>query len=256
MRFSLRARRPGGSVVRLRLGSHLALLAVIAIALSVVLLAFVERGLPEDLSDLADAVGSLLRHFGAPASLALLYLEETGIPSPLPGDVYVAYLGSLTTGSIPRWIGAWLGIIAAVVAGSSNMFLISRRWGHRLVDHRLAAVLHLDRDRLQVAERWMARWGPLAIIFGRHLPGLRIPITVMAGVLEVRYRVFAPSVAVSTAIWAGIWLLLGARFGASVGYAFGPRPWLYLPAVALFGLLFGYLALRVWLATDRDRAGR
>ncbi len=215
----------------------------------VVLLAVLERGLPEELSDLVSLVGALLRRFGAAASLSLLYLEESGIPSALPGDVYVAYLGTLTTGSIVRWLGAWLGIIAVVVAGSSNMYLISRRWGHRLVDHRLAAVLHLDRERLAVAERWMDRWGPVAIIFGRHLPGLRIPITVMAGVLGVRYRVFAPSVAVSTAIWAGIWLLLGARLGTRVTSMFGPKPWLYLPVVALAGLLFAFLSLRVWRAT-------
>jgi membrane protein DedA with SNARE-associated domain len=238
------------TLARWRSRAHLALLPLAAIALLVVLIAFLERGLPEEFGDLAGLAGSLMRRYGAPASLTLLYLEETGIPSPVPGDVYVAYLGSLTAGSIPGWIGAWLAIIAVVVAGSSNLYLVSRRWGHRLVDHRLAAALHLDRDRLAVAERWMARWGPIAIIFGRHLPGLRIPITVMAGVLEVRYRVFALSVAVSTAIWAGIWLLLAARFGARVAHAFGPRPWLYLVLAALVGLVFAYMLLRIWRSTD------
>lgn len=232
---------------------HLALLPLAAIALLVVLVAFLERGLPEEFGDLAGLAGTLLRRYGAPASMALLYLEETGIPSPVPGDVYVAYVGSLTAGSIARWVGAWLGLILIVVAGSSNLYLVSRRWGHRLVDHRLAAALHLDRDRLEVAEKWMARWGPVAIIFGRHLPGLRIPITVMAGILEVPYRVFALSVAVSTAVWAGIWLILGARFGARVAHAFGPRPWLYLVLAALAGLVFAYAVLRVWRATDGRR---
>jgi len=53
----------------------------------------------------------------------------------------------------------------------------------------------------------------LAIIFGRHIPGFRIPITVACGVFRIPYRVFAPSVAVSTAIWAGVVLYIGVNFG-------------------------------------------
>jgi membrane protein DedA with SNARE-associated domain len=239
--------RRGAAALRWR---HV-VLPLAAIVLAIVVLAFVERGLPEELSDLVSFAGGALRRFGAGASLAFLYLEESGVPSPLPGDVYVVYLGTAAAGSVGRSIAAWLGLIAVVVAGSSNLYLVSRRWGHRLVEHRLAAALHLDRDRLMRAERWMARWGPIAIIFGRHLPGLRIPITVMAGVLEVPYPVFAASVAVSTAIWAGVWIVLVARFGSRVIGWLGPRPWLSLPLVAVGGLLFGYLALRLWRATDR-----
>jgi membrane protein DedA with SNARE-associated domain len=229
-------------------------LAVVAIVLAIVVLAVVESGLPEELSDLVGFAGGAVRRFGAGASLAFLYLEESGIPSPLPGDVYVVYLGTAAAGSVARSIAAWLGIVAVVVAGSSNLYLVSRRWGHRLLEHRLAAALHLDRDRVLRAERWMARWGPAAIIFGRHVPGLRIPITVMAGVLEVPYGEFAASVAVSTAIWAGVWIVLTARFGSQVIGWLGPRPWLSLPVVAVGGLLFACLALGLWRGTDHGES--
>jgi membrane-associated protein len=249
----LRTLHPRRGADTLRRRPHV-VLPLAAIVLGVLVLAFVESGVPEELSDLVGLAGGALRRFGAAASLAFLYLEESGVPSPLPGDVYVVYLGTAAVGSVARSIAAWLGIVAVVVAGSSNLYLVSRRWGHRLVEHRMAAALHLDRDRLLRAERWMARWGPVAIIFGRHLPGLRIPITVMAGVLEVPYPEFAASVAVSTAIWAGVWIVLTARFGSRVIGWLGPRPWLSLPVVAVGGLLFAYLGLRLWRATDRDGA--
>ena len=41
----------------------------------------------------------------------------------MPGDFYVAFIGRLNTGSIPRLLLAWLGIIAVVVAGSTNLYL-------------------------------------------------------------------------------------------------------------------------------------
>ena len=66
------------------------------------------------------------------------------------------------------------------------------------------------------AELWFRRYGPWALIFGRHIPGFRVPLTVVAGILELPYPIFALSVAVSSAVWAGVFLGLGAVFGNSI----------------------------------------
>lgn len=237
----MRARR------RLILGAALSLL-VAGVILGIALL---EGDLPEELSDIAGLGHRAVASFGAPGALALLYIEESGIPLPVPGDAYVIFLGSLATGSLLKWIAAWLGIIVAVVGGASNLYVVSRRWGHRLVEHRLAHVLHLDRGRLGRVEGWFGRWGAFAIIFGRHVPGFRIPVTVLAGIFEVPYRVFAPSVAVSTAIWAGVWLYVGARYGRAAMRLVTGHPAIYIVLVAAIAIVAGIAIGRAWL-----RAGR
>jgi membrane protein DedA with SNARE-associated domain len=151
------------------------------------------------------------------ASYALLYIEESGVPLPAPGDVFVMYVGAHVPRNLTAWILAWLGLIAVVVAGATNLFFISRRFGRRLAHGRFAEVVHLSPERLDQAEKWFDKYGVIAIIFGRHIPGFRVPITLAAGVLNVRYSVFAASVAVSTAIWAGIVLILGINFGPRMG---------------------------------------
>jgi membrane protein DedA with SNARE-associated domain len=108
---------------------------------------------------------------------------------------------------------AWLGLIGVVVVGGTNLFYLSRRFGRRLAEGRFAHLVHLSPSRLQRAERWFDRYGVVAIIFGRHIPGFRVPITVAAGVFKVRYPLFAASVAVSTAIWAGVVMVIGIKFG-------------------------------------------
>jgi membrane protein DedA with SNARE-associated domain len=80
----------------------------------------------------------------------------------------------------------------------------------------LGVAVHLTPERLHRAERWFAHYGAWALIFGRHVPGFRVPITIVAGTLRVRYEVFAASVAVSTASWAGFFLFIGRRFGGQV----------------------------------------
>lgn len=225
--------------------------AVVAVAIAILAAGLLEGDFSEELADLRGLAQSVLDRFGATGSLALLYLEESGIPLPVPGDVYVAYLGRLTAGDNAKWIEAWVGVVLVVVAGSSNLYYVSRRWGTRLVEHRLARFFHLDTERVARAERWFTRWGMIAIIFGRHVPGLRVPITVAAGVSRVRYPVFAISVAISTAIWAGVWLWLGRSYGGAIGSFFTGHalPLVLLTVAAI--VVVAALAVRGWRRMPR-----
>src|ERR1700716_1822399 len=191
---------------------------LLAVILAVAVFAILEGDLPEAFGHGARVVGLLLHRFGLVAAFLLLYLEESGVPMPMPGDVFVMYAGHHTSQALLTVVAAWLGLIAVVVLGASNLYFISRRWGRSIVEHRLARVLHLTPTRIDQAERWFARWGVWTLVFGRHIPGLRVPLTVAAGIFRVRYPVFVASVAISTAVWAGFFVTLGAVFGGRIGH--------------------------------------
>jgi membrane protein DedA with SNARE-associated domain len=191
---------------------------LLAAVLAVALFAILEGDLPEAFGHGAALVGHLLRQFGPTAAFGLLYLEESGIPMLMPGDVFVMYVGHHAAHSLPTLLAAWLGLIAVVVLGASNLYFISRRWGRSLVEHRLARVLHLTPTRIEEAERWFGRWGVWTLVLGRHVPGLRVPLTVAAGIFRVPYPVFVASVAISTAVWAGFFMTLGVLFGGRIGH--------------------------------------
>jgi membrane protein DedA with SNARE-associated domain len=232
-----------------------AVLPIGGLALLLLIIAFLEGDIPDAVADLGALVRGVLNRYGAPASFVLLYVEESGVPIVIPGDVYVAYLGKLATGSAPKLIGSWLGIIAVVLAGSSNLYWASRLWGRRLLGQpRVSGLLRLDADRLGRAERWLGRWGVLAIIFGRHVPGLRIPITVVAGTLKVRYTTFLPSVAVSSAVWAALGLWLGATFGRSIGSFLTGNRLIYLVVVAAAVLVVAFALIQVWRRSRRQES--
>ncbi len=46
-------------------------------------------------------------------------------------------------------------------------------------------------ERIESVRPIMTHWGVLAVIFGRHIPGMRIPITLLAGILRFPYPLFA-----------------------------------------------------------------
>ena len=185
----------------------------LGIAAAILVSAILQGDVPDAVSWGRHWIRPFLMHYSYLAGFALLYIEESGVPLPAPGDVFVMYVGAHVPRNLVSWIAAWLGLIGVVVLGATNLFFISRRFGRRLAEGRFAEVVHLSPERLERAEEWFQRYGVVAIIFRRHIPGFRVPITVAAGVLRISYRLFAASVAVSTAIWAGVVIIIGINFG-------------------------------------------
>ena len=145
------------------------------------------------LGDVSLPSAAALKGQGYLGALLLLYVEESGIPLLVPGDAFVLYVGHRLPDSLLPWIAAWLALIAAVTLGATNLYLICRTLGRRLLAHPLARFLHLSQARLDAAEQRFRRWGPWAVLIGRHVPGMRVPITVASGLLGMRYRLFAPA---------------------------------------------------------------
>ena len=173
----------------------------------------------------------------------VIFLEELGVPLPAPGDVAIAYGGYLTTtGAIP-YPAAYLAVVGGAVLGSACNLTISRRYGRPFVQ-RFGRYIGVTDERLLRAERIFKRWGPWAIIIGRHIPGMRIVLSALSGILGVPYKVFIPCVLVSASIWSVIFLELGRRLGPRVRGLFGLFPAHLIPWV-LLGLILlaiGYLA--------------
>jgi membrane protein DedA with SNARE-associated domain len=173
----------------------------------------------------------------------VIFLEELGVPLPAPGDVAIIYGGYLTTtGALPYPL-AFLAVVAGAVLGSACNLTISRRYGRPFIQ-RFGRYIGITDERLERAERIFTGWGPWAIIVGRQIPGMRIVLSALSGILGVPYRVFIPCVLISASIWAAVFLEIGRRVGPRVRNLFRlfPAhlvPWLVL---GLILLLIGYLA--------------
>lgn len=185
-------------------------------------------------------------------ALGLIYVEESGIPLPAPGDTFLVYAGHAIGRDWQVLAFAEVVLTLIVVAGASNLYLVSRLVGPRLARGRIGAVLHLNEQRLERAERAFKRWGPLALIFGRHIFGLRIPVTVASGVLRVSYPVFAVCIAISSAVWVGFYLAMGVVFGHAIfGLLDRYKVWAYLLAGVVVAVFVVYFVIR-WRAASRE----
>jgi membrane protein DedA with SNARE-associated domain len=193
---------------------------------------------PDWLLPAARAVGHFVRTHQAIGLFLVIFAEELGIPLPAPGDAAITYGGYMTTtGAIPLPL-AYVAVVSAATTGSFCLYSLSRRFGHPFL-FRFGPYVGLTTERLEGAERAFRRWGPWAVIIGRHVPGMRIVLSAFAGVFELPRRVFVPCVLVSSTIWAAIFLELGRALGRNSRLLFRVVPAHLLP------LVFVALAL-VW----------
>ncbi len=178
------------------------------------------------------AIVHFVRDHQALGLFLVIFSEELGIPLPAPGDAAITYGGYLTTtGAIPYPL-AYLAVVGGATTGSFCLYGLSRRYGHRFLV-RFGPYLGLTPDRL-------------AVIIGRHIPGMRIVLSAFAGAFGIRKRVFVACVVVSSMAWAAIFLELGRMLGRNSRYLFRIFPAHLLP----LALLVVILAWALWLANE------
>lgn len=168
------------------------------------------------LDGLVDLIQSFIVAKAVLAPLLLLFIEEAGLPLPVPGDMIIAFTGYRLSIK-PDSPALWQAFVAAQVAallGATILFFLSRRWGHWIVV-KLGHFIFLEEEQIKKAEHLFARFGIFGIIIGRHIPGLRIPVTVFAAVSGMSYPVFIISTFISTSAWILFYLLAGKRIGAT-----------------------------------------
>ena len=181
------------------------------------------------------------QELGQELAIAGIYLEESGVPMPVPSEVSIGYLGQRDGHDPLALVAIWLGLTGVIVLGATNVFAASRRFGPRLVRGRVGRGLQLTPERVERAQQWFHRWGPLAIIVSRYVPGLRWAMAVACGSLRVPYRTFWASTAISAAVWSGLLLTAGVAFGDAIGTFALAHAWigllLPLPAAAVLTTL-------------------
>jgi membrane protein DedA with SNARE-associated domain len=164
------------------------------------------------LQNLANLLEHFLTEYGYFAVFVLMFVEEAGVPLPLPNEVALMYVGYLSSqGKLDPNLAGLVATLGAT-AGSALLYYLARRGGRPLI-HRFGRFIHVNDQRIDQAERWVARYGPISIPVARLTPGLRIATTIVSGVLRVSYRVVIVSVFGVSLVWSYFWIHLGRALG-------------------------------------------
>ena len=184
----------------------------------------------------------LLDNYDDQAIFLLVFIEEMGIPLPVPGDLAMLVAGYRVSRGQMNLFWVLFLLESATLLGASILYWIGSRGGRPLI-YRYGRYIHVDRAKLDRAEAFLQHRGVIALVLGRLVPGLRIVTTLVAGVLGVPYLKFLIATAVGSFPYVLIFVLLGLWVGphaleAMAGPEFSIR---LLVTLLLFAVVTGLL---------------
>jgi membrane protein DedA with SNARE-associated domain len=176
---------------------------------------------------------------------ALMTLESTFVPIPseviIPPAAYLAHtqgqfslLGIILAGTAGSWFGAAL------------MYFGARALGRPLVV-RFGPYVGLGAAKIELAERWLARYGSAGVFFSRLLPVIRHLIGIPAGILSLDFRGYALATLAGSLLWCSVLAWLGQSIGQHPELLAGSLHRFFalvLAAAALLGALYYFFVQR------------
>lgn len=176
---------------------------------------------------ITDAVTTAIGDHGLYAVFVLSMIDAV---FPAASEVVMIYAGALAAGAFPGQDVVLFGhtidsgfsaYVAVALAGTLGYTLggiagwAIGRYGGRPYLERHGRWLHLDRERLERAERWFERWGDWAVFLGRLTPLVRSFISIPAGVLEIPFVRYVLLTLAGSAIWCFAFAGAGWAAGAN-----------------------------------------
>src|SRR5262249_4413390 len=118
---------------------------------------------------IADVLFSLLDRYDDLMVFVLVFIEESGVPLPLPGDLVMVVAGLRVANGRMTLPLTMLLLESATLLGASLLYWLAARGGRPLL-LRYGRYIHLEQDKIDRVERWVRRHGVLAVIAGRIIP--------------------------------------------------------------------------------------
>ena len=184
---------------------------------------------------MSDFLLTQIINYGAPLLGVIVFIGAMG--APFPGTLIVIAAGAFSKQGILPWFATGLIALTCVVLGDS----LSYGMGYYAREHILR--------RFQNSERWAQaetsfnRWGGMSVFWTRFLiTGIAVPVNLIAGTSDFRFRRFFLYDLVGESIWI---------FGyGGLGYLFGTQWEVVSDFLSnMSGLMLGLviLVIGVWL---------
>lgn len=183
--------------------------------------------------------------------VALLMLIETLIP-PIPSELIMPLVGLAAARGELNIIGATVAAIAGATAGAAFWYYLARSLGAaglRTLAARHGGWLGLGRGVFERPSAWFARRGGWTVFAARILPGMRVYISIPAGLVAMPTGRFLAFTGAGFSVWYGLLgaagYALGLNAAAIADTLAGAAPWLWASIAA---------AAATWLLLARRSA--
>lgn len=133
--------------------------------------------------------------------LMSLFAAVENVFPPIPADSIVALGSWLAARGDGTAVGAFAATWIGNVAGAAAMYLVGRRHGAGWMGKRFPQLV--DKKGLARLEVLYGRYGLVALVLSRFIPGVRALVPPFAGALRIKPLGAIGAMAIASAVWYG-----------------------------------------------------
>ncbi len=185
--------------------------------------------------------------------LNLLYVFAIAASSLMSEDLAAIGAGIMAVNDlIPFWY-AVLGALLGILFGDYSLFFAGRYLGSPVLQW-APIRWFINEDSLKSSAIWFDKKGPFILFLSRFIPGSRLPVYLMAGILGTGFWKFTLYFGLTVIIWTPIFVWLSMLAGQEILYMYESYGQFAIPAIVIFiGLLFGFYKILPLLFTAAGR---
>ena len=155
-------------------------------------------------------IEEVVTSMGAWGIVLCMAIESCNIP--LPSEAILPFAGYLVGKGVMNFhIAAWAGAFGCLV-GSIPSYYIGY-FGGRTFFEKYGKYILVSKQDLEDADKWVEKYGDWAFFICRMLPVIRTFISLPAGILKARKRMFFTLTFAGSLIWSYVLVYVGVKLG-------------------------------------------
>jgi membrane protein DedA with SNARE-associated domain len=161
-----------------------------------------------------EEVISYITNYGYLAIFVLVFLQEIGMPNPIPNELLLISSGYLAFKGLLSFPFVVLTAVSADFIGTNILYFLFYHTG-TFIFQKKPKWIHLSSGVIDRLSAKITRGGKLSIFIFRLTPFTRGYTSVITGLIQIKPRIFLPISFLSAIIWASGYVMAGFLLGPS-----------------------------------------
>ncbi|MEX8548311.1 MAG: DedA family protein [Mucilaginibacter sp.] len=153
-----------------------------------------------------------INQYGYFAIFALIFIQEIGIPTPIPNELLMLFSGYLSFNGTLNLYLLLLTVISADFLGASVLYTTFYFFGPYLISHK-PKWFPLSTERINKLSGKIAKRGLGSVFLGRVTPFIRGYMSVIVGLLHIKPKSYVPIALLSSCLVTCTYTLTGHFLG-------------------------------------------
>lgn len=157
-------------------------------------------------------LAGFISQYGYLAVFGLVFLQEIGIPNPVPNELVLLFSGYLSFNGTLNFFLVFLAAVLGDFLGTTLLYSVFYYFGKRIMENK-PRWIPINKEKVEKLGKIIVEKDKWGIFIGRLIPYIRGYASVAAGILQLKPKIFLSMVALSAILWSGGYVLVGRLSG-------------------------------------------